>query len=213
MAILDHETDSGEHAPAISKRWKYATVFGNLALGIAELATGNARSLAVAADGLHNLGDAATYSMQSNDVLQTDMDAERVHRRRKIAHWAIAVSSGAIGIKAGLDLAGDASHEVNNVAAYAAGASLLYNGALLARLRQGIRTQHAELGSAIDCHQEDDLTKHLLRLDIPSAGLALGGVIAQKYGLQSAEQLAAIASGVLGVVAFRPTVSNLNHAH
>lgn len=209
-----HDGHSGhEHPPAITKRWKRAAVFGNFMLGCTELLTGNFRSLAVAADGIHNLGDSITYGIQSNDLLKTNISADKLKRRRKTAHWIIAVSSGAIGIKAGLDLASGIDKEANNFSLYAASASLAYNSALVLRLRSVVRQRHLELGPEIDCHREDDLTKHFLQLDIPSAALALGGVVAQKYGLANTEQLAAMASGALGVVAFRPTAGNLSHEH
>lgn len=205
--------DGSRHAPAITPLWKRMTVGGNLLLGSVELFAGNFDSLAVAADGVHNIGDAVTYNLQSDDLLRQDMSRMRLQRRRKAAHWIIAVSSGAIAAKAGIDLAGGASHQAQDLALYAASASVLFNGGLLYRLRQGITRQHKLLGPDIDCHREKDLTKHFLRLDIPSAGLALGGVVAQKYGFEDAEQLAGIASGLLGVVAFRPTRKNLAHIH
>jgi hypothetical protein len=200
------------HSPAISNGWKRTTVAGNLLLGAAELMTGNLNSLSVAADGVHNIGDAVTYNLQSNDILKGHT-ADKLQRRRRAAHWIIAVSSGAIGLKAGYDLTTDVEHAASNISVYAAGASCLFNGALLVRLRQGMRRTHQELGDDVDCHQEKDLTKHLLVLDIPSAVLALGGVWAQRQGYADAEQVAAISSGVLGVVAFRPTTANLSHDH
>lgn len=202
-----------DHPPAISRLWKRMTVGGNLALGGIELIAGNVTALAVAADGVHNIGDAVTYSMQADDILDTGMTQERLQKRRQIAHWLIAGSSAVIGAKAGVDLMGDVALEASDFAMYAAGASLVYNGGLLYRLRQGIARQHAAAGPETDCHREQDLVKHFMHLDIPSAALAVGGVVAQKYGVEDAGQLAGIASGVLGVVAFRPTAGNLNHNH
>lgn len=217
--MSEHEHPEGatgdihRHPPAISRKWKFATVFGNLALGGFELLTGNVRSLAVAADGLHNISDPVAYHMQCDDLLLHGANADKLTRRRKAVHWIIATTSAAIAVKAGGDLVHGSSHDVNDLSVYAAGISLLYNSGLFLRLRQGMRREHQEMETEAKCHDESDLQRHFLYVDIPSAALALGGVVVQKYGLQNAEQLAAMASGLLGAIAFRPTDANLNHGH
>lgn len=197
----------------ISKKWKNLTVFGNLALGALELLSGNFRTLSLAADGVHNIGDAVTYNIQSNDVLSKPINQETSLKRRKIAHYIIASTSGIVALKAGVDLMGDNNSIANDTSLYLAGASLAFNSGLFLRLKQGINRSHSEISSNINCHHEDDLTKHFLAIDIPSALLAIGGVIAQKQGFQDAEQIAALASGAIGVIAFRPTKNNLEHQH
>lgn len=91
---------------------------------------------------------------------------------------------------------------------YLAGASLLFNGLQYSRLRRSIKAWRRA-----ECHRAEDLTKHFLVVDLPSAGLALSGALAQQRGYADAEQIAAFLSGVAGMVAFRPTAANLKHEH
>jgi hypothetical protein len=190
----------------ISQRWKWATVLGNAAIGAAELATGNLSTMAVTADGLHNAGDAVTYHMQADNILNKKLTEAQRTRRRKIAHWIIGASSMAIAAKAGIDLSAGHEGVQHTGALYAAGASLALNGALFGRLRRNQKRQPARQHS----EHEHDLTKHFLAVDIPSAALAFGGALLQKYSVP-AEQVAAIASGLVGAWAFRPTKANLEH--
>jgi hypothetical protein len=191
------------HDPAISQGWKWTTVLGNAAIGVCELATGNVASLSVTADGLHNIGDTATYYMQAENVINTEIPDERRQRLRKIAHYVIATSSLGIGVKAGYDIATDQEHLQN---AAAASASLALNGFLFARLRRGMRRRAADHSSVY----ESDLSKHFWAIDIPSAALAVTGAVLQKYNVHI-EQAAAVLSGIVGAVAFRPTEKNLAH--
>lgn len=197
--------------PAISHRWKWATVIGNAAIGTAELATGNISTLAVAGDGLHNVGDSVTYYMQAEGALRPEMQPEKQERMRKISHWIIAASSMGISVKAGVDLGHvlfdtGLGHEegAHPASMYAAGASLALNGLLLTRLRKGLRAKKHQ-----NVH-EQDLSKHFWEVDIPSAGLAVVGASLQKYNV-GAEHIAAILSGFVGVKAFLPTEANLSH--
>ena len=213
MAETFHEhSDSHEHhaayEPAVTERWKWATVIGNAAIGAAELATGGTSTLSVTADGVHNLGDTATYYIQSEDVLHPEQHDSRRQRLRKASHWIIAVTSAGVGIKAGADLVID--HEAASHAAsiYMAGASLALSGALFTQLRYRMR----QLERAACTDGEHDLQKHF-QVDIMSAVLAVAGAIFHRYAV-NAEQLAAIVSGALGVYAFRPTKANLyGHRH
>lgn len=190
--------------PAISPRWKWATVIGNAAIGTAELATGNISTLAVAGDGIHNVGDTVTYYMQAEGALSPEMQPEKQERMRKISHWIIAASSIGISMKAGIDLGLGHEENAHSASIYAAGASLALNGLLLTRLRKGLRAKKHH-----NTH-EQDLSKHFWKVDIPSAGLAVVGAGLQKYNVE-AEQVAAIASGLIGAWAFRPTKANLSH--
>lgn len=194
-----------EHEPVITKRWKWLTVLGNAAIGAAELVTGNVSTLSVASDGLHNVGDTATYYMQAENILNPNLTEQRRKRMRKIAHWAIALTSLGVSAKAGVDLVSDQEHVPNPSTIYAAYASLALNGLMLARLQRGMRrkkSQHTEY--------EHDIAKHFWAVDIPSAGLAVAGAALQKYNVDI-EQTAAIASGLVGAYAFRPTEKNLAH--
>lgn len=207
-----NHVSSGNISP-ISKKWKYLTVYGNLALGVLELASGNFKTLSLAADGIHNIGDAITYNMQSNELIKRHDNLDVSNKRRKLSHYIIATTSGVVSLKAGIDLASNNSSMVSDTSLYIAGASLVFNSGLFLRLRQGINRNNSNASENTKNHHEDDLTKHFLAIDIPSAFLAVGGVIAQKHGFQDAEQIAALASGTIGMIAFRPTQKNLGHIH
>lgn len=194
-----------EHAAPISQRWKWMTVLGNAAIGACELVTGNMTTLSVTADGLHNVGDAATYYMQSENILNEGLDNDRKDRLRKLSHYIIAASSLGIGAKAGYDLAAGQEYAESAFAIYTASASLALNGLMFARLRRGIHKGHNHTTV-----YEKDLLKHFLAIDIPSAALAVSGALLQKYSIHI-EQVAAIASGLVGAIAFRPTKKNLSH--
>lgn len=201
----DHHHHHHEHEPVISKRWKWLTVLGNAAIGAAELVTGNLSTLSVASDGLHNVGDTATYYIQAENILNPNLTERRKKKMRKLAHWAIALTSLGVSAKAGYDLALDQEHAPNPTTIYAAYASLALNGLMLARLRRGMRNK----GSHHSEH-EHDIAKHFWAVDIPSAGLAVAGAALQRYNVDI-EQAAAVASGLVGAYAFRPTEKNLTH--
>lgn len=208
-----HEHDHGEalHPPVVSRRWRAVTVVGNMVFGALELAGGGLSSLAVTADGIHNVGDAATYHMQAGDLIHNHQ-GERLRRRRKIAHWVIATGSAIVAAKAGVDLASGAEHATEPLAIYAAGGSVALNAAVGLRLLARTRSAHAGLEEGVDCRQERDIMKHLA-LDGGSALAALTGAVLQRHGLAEAEQLLAVASGVAGAWMFRPTEANLAHEH
>jgi hypothetical protein len=195
-----------EQEPVISQRWKWMTVLGNAAIGMCELAAGNLSTMSVTSDGLHNVGDTATYYMQAENILDQNKSEERRLRMRKIAHWVIAATSLGVSAKAGIDLSIDHESASDPMTIYAASASLALNGLMLGRLRDGIRRKR---GAHASVH-ESDLTKHFLAVDIPSAGLAVMGAALQHYNVDI-EQAAAIASGLVGAYAFRPTEANLAH--
>jgi hypothetical protein len=197
-------TPASAEQAAISHNWKWATVLGNAVIGTAELTTGNISTLAVAGDGLHNVGDSATYYMQAEGALRPDMAPEKQQRMRKISHWIIAASSLGISMKAGIDLGLNHEDSAHSASIYAAGASLALNGLLLTRLRKGLKAKKHH-----NVH-EQDLSKHFWKVDIPSAGLAVVGASLQKYNVDI-EQVAAVASGLIGAWAFRPTKANLGH--
>jgi divalent metal cation (Fe/Co/Zn/Cd) transporter len=201
----DHPHAAPEHQPVISQRWKWMTVLGNAAIGTCELISGGFSTLAVTSDGLHNVGDTATYYMQSENILNPNLSERRRTRMRKLAHWAIAATSLGVSAKAGVDLGLNHESTPDPMTVYTAGASLAMNSLMLARLRQGRRkrTGHASV-------HEHDLAKHFWAVDIPSAALAFAGAILQKYNVEI-EQVAAIASGAVGAYAFRPTRKNLAH--
>ena len=202
----NHNHNPTEQEPVISQRWKWMTVLGNAAIGLTELATGNFSTMSVTSDGLHNVGDTATYYMQAETILNPNLTEQRRSRLRKIAHWAIAATSLGVSVKAGVDLSANHESAPNVATMYAAGASLALNGLMLARLRKGIRRKR----QSHETVYEHDLSKHFWAVDIPSAGLAVAGAALQHYNVDI-EQTAAIASGVIGAYAFRPTKANLAH--
>jgi hypothetical protein len=193
------------HESPISQRWKWMTVLGNAAIGACELVTSGTSTLSVASDGLHNIGDTATYYMQSENILNPNLNEKRKTRMRKLTHWIIAATSLGVSVKAGIDLGLQHENTPDPLTVYTASASLALNGLMLARIRQ--RRQNHEVQGNV---HERDLNKHFLAVDIPSAGLALAGAVLQKYNIE-VEQVAAVASGAVGAYAFRPTKDNLAH--
>lgn len=218
--------------PIISERWKWITVGGNLAAGVAELATGKIdrfdslaevwkdmfsggySNMSLIADGLHNVGDAASYYMQAENVLNKELSEQKRQRMRKISYWLIAASSLGISAKAGVEIPLGGEEAPNPLGIYTAGASLALSGLLLAsmqrkkRKRADQRPHHHHHGHD-DVH-EHDLAKHFWKVDIPSASLAVAGAALQKYNVD-ASHIAAIISGGVGAWAFRPTKKNLDH--
>jgi hypothetical protein len=195
-----------EEEPVISESWKWMTVIGNAAIGACELATGNLATLSVASDGLHNVGDTATYYMQAENIVNPNLSDQRRQKLRKVSHCIIAASSLGISIKAGFDMAHDHESAQNVGTIYAAAASLALNGLMLNRFRSGVRRRAINHTSTY----EKDLSKHFWAVDIPSAALALAGSVLQRYNV-GIEQTAALASGLVGAFAFRPTKANLSH--
>lgn len=204
----DHSS-STDKKPVISRTWQVATVAGNAVIGAAEILTGGGSSLSVTTDGIHNAGDAATYYMQTENVLNPKLTEEKIARRRKIAHSIIAGLSLAAAAKAGYDIQFDDETSHNPASLLAAGASLTLNAALMATLYRGINRKKREgtLGP-----NEKDLTKHLWAIDVPSAAIAVGGAVAQRYGVDDVESVGAVVSGLVGAYAFRPTRDNLDHS-
>jgi hypothetical protein len=202
------------HGPVISESWKWTTVIGNGVIGAAEMAVGGLTSvLSVATDGVHNAADTFTYWLQSKNILDRGLTDAQRQRNRKIANWVIAATSLGFAAKAGTDLALDHDTERNVLNVYVAGASLALNTLMFAGLRRGIQRRKRQNGNAELSHAEEDLKKHFLFSDMPSAALALVGATAHKYGVTDLEQTAAMASGVLSAYVFRPTKANLRHNH
>lgn len=195
---------SKDHPPVISKEFKWTTVAGNAVIGAAELFTGNISTLSVTADGLHNVGDTASYYIQTENILNAGYSEEKRHRLRKAAYWIIATTSMVAGVRAGIDLSLGHESTPHDGALYTASASLALSGIMLARLR---RRQSKRDYQTV---HEQDLAKHFWQMDLPSAALATLGAVLQKYNVDI-EQIIATASGAWGVWAFRPTTANLEH--
>jgi hypothetical protein len=212
-----HHHDHAHHReaqPIISRRWQVAAIVGNAVVGAAEIAGGLAASAySVVADGLHNGADVYTYWLQSKNLLQRHkLSEEKQQRNRKIAHWVLCATSVGVAAKAGVDLATDKESVHNTINIYTSAASVAFNGLLFAGLYRGIRRRKQAGGGGMD-HLEKDITKHFAYSDMPSAALALGGAYLHSKGMVGAEQMAAIASGVLSAAVFRPTKNNLAHDH
>ena len=139
------------------------------------------------------------------NILDSKKSDETKQKLRKVAHWIIAATSLSVSVKAGVDLSMSHENVPHAGTIYASGASLALNGLMLARLRKGVRRKNED-----ESVYEHDLSKHFWAVDIPSAGLAVAGAALQRYNV-SIEQIAAIASGVVGAYAFRPTKANLTH--
>ncbi len=105
-------TGLSDHVAVIDQNWKRITVAGNAVLGALELASGGTATLSVAADGVHNIGDAVSYAVQSDHVLKHHEDTDaRIQRRRKAVHWLISATSAGIALKAGVDLNTNTVHQ------------------------------------------------------------------------------------------------------
>lgn len=208
---MGHDHEKPLHEPAISWRWRTAAVAGNLIMGALELVGGRLSTLSVTVDGIHNIGDAATYNMQAGDVINHHQ-GDKLLRRRKIAHWIIAAGSAAAGLKAGIDLVNSEQELMEPLAPYAAGGSLAMTVLLATRLAWRTKREHSKLPDGTHCHVEKDLKKHML-LDGASAAAALAGVFLHKQGINYGEQAIGLASGAAGAWMFRPTRKNLDHAH
>lgn len=192
----------------VSNRWKWATVIGNAAIGLAEMISGNVTTLSVTTDGAHNfLGDSWSFYLQAENARNPNLTEQKRAQRRKLAHWAIASSSLAVGAKAGFDWVYNHEGAQHAAAFPAAAASLLLSGVLVTGLHRGLKTRGDR---PISVH-ERDLLKHFWQVDIPSAGLAVTGALLQKVNVDI-EQAAAVASGLLGAWAFRPTKRNLKNS-
>ncbi len=182
-------------------------------IGFVEVAVGGFG--AVAADGLHNLADAWVFKKQGNGLDEDDPDANR--QQRKVVYWTLASLSGAVAVKAGVDLSiGVSPHDGSDIGLYAATTSFVYNSALFVRLRQGTRRHNEKLGpemlNAAPNRNVSILRDHCI-VDVASAGFAVAGAAAQHYGFMGAEEAAAIAGGLLGVKVFMPTEARLADAH
>ncbi len=224
----DAANDHGHHhhhleqEPIISKHWKWAAALGNVAIGVFEgfgggvsgvLHSAGAGSTALAADALHNIGDGAGYFIQAETVLRrTTLSKEAVLKRRKLCHTIICLGSLAVAGKAGMDIALDHELSPDLLTVYAASASLALNSLLMANLYRGIRHRNKLARRTGILEAENDLIKHMAWVDMPSAVLALGGAVGQRYGIDIDAVLAA-ASGTLGAWVFRPTKANIAHDH
>lgn len=202
-----------EDRPLVGEGWKWTTSIGNFVIGAAEMLSGGVSFLSVTGDAVHNFGDAATYYTQANNVIHQH-EKEGASRREflhKAGYWVISAASAATMVKAGIDWKLDRQAEINNVAVYAASASLAFNGLLLAQLYEAKK----RLGGFKTVY-ERVLSKHFWAVDIPSAGFALAGALLQKHNVDI-EQGLGVASGLLGVYAFRPTKKNMQgggcHGH
>lgn len=201
----------------VSRRWQRFVVWGNTILAGAEIATGRLNNLAVLADALHNAGDAYTYHIQCENVLDNkQLDESKINKRRKIAHSIIAGGSLAVATTATYELLNNVNEEIGYGTIAVAGLSVAFNSLVATKpLRAVLSRRDNGHGHS---HSEKDILKHIGLVDMPSSVLALGGALAQKYNVDlagmSVEHLSAIASGGLGAYAFRPTEKNLHgHSH
>lgn len=193
-----------EHLP-LSKGWKYAVLAGNAVIGATELALGIGNSaLSVLADGVHNVGDVATYREQIENVSNKNRSEKRRQMTRRLSHWIISATSAGVGVKAGYDLVTGQESHWTTPSMIVAGASLALSGTLYSRLRSQMKN------TPTDSEHAKDLAKHFWGVDIPSAGLALAGAAVQRYSVP-AEQVLGVLNGALGAYVFRPTEANLTH--
>lgn len=214
-----HSHGAEQASRVIGHMWKWAAFSGNAVVGAAELFWGKLDTLAATIDGVHNAGDSVTYLMQANDVLYGGRYTEQQLRSRRRLAYSIISGLSLLGmVHVGYDLATHDETRHNPAVSYAAIASVALNGALLTKMQINKKRQERLYGPS-NCSGEHDLRKHMLAVDIPSALLATGGALLQRAGVEAdintftitAEQVAAVVSGGLGMVAFRPWGKNLDH--
>lgn len=201
----NHETSAaGEpHPSSISRGWQRLAVWGDAVIGLVQVTT---QALSVVIDGMHNLGDALAYRLQTENILNPNLTPERRAQRRKLSYWILSSGSVAVGVHAGIDRWTGHTPEVHNSALYAATSSMVLSGLMLAGLYRDVMKKPREDRS----EHEYDLVKHFWMADVPSAGLALTGAILQRHSIP-AEQWTAMASAAVGAWVFRPTKANLSH--
>lgn len=216
-----------ERPPLVTRGWKRVAVIGNVTAGVVDLIGGRVDRLfsvtdgaveAVIVDGVHNIGDAATYETQGENVLVHQHGEDEAHllRRRRISHSIIASGSLAVGIVAAVEFATKTEHLLHNYSIAAAAASVAINTGLAVKPLKGAWQRRR--GGIRLTDSEHDIVKHFTHVDLPSAALALTGALMHKYNLNisghGAEHAAAMLSSGLGVWAFRPSTENLlHHSH
>ncbi len=202
---------------------KWVTTLGNGAIGVTEMAIAQLNTLSTLADGIHNIGDFASYWLQFDTVHRGHMlDVETIKKRRRISHSFIMGLSFLAMAQVGCELLdGEKETHYNSNVMYAGAASLVLSGGVLAHMQlRAMRQKRDRHGIAPDCNSaaEHDIRKHLLLSDIPSAAMAVGGAWLQRNGYDmewgdvtvSAEQLVAVGSSALTAYFFRPTKGNLD---
>lgn len=189
------------------RRFKLPVIFGNIAIGAAEVLTGGSGALAVTTDGVHNVGDAISYAAQFE--ADETKNKRKIKRLRKFGHWVIASSSLMVGSKAMYDIATHADHNTHSASLFAATASVAFNG----YLARGIIPVVKEHGWKRLTGAQRDIVKHFAAVDAPSSVLAVGGAIAANAGANYASSTAAVVSGAIGAYVFRPTKKNLEEPH
>lgn len=205
----EHQEHQHEQPSAVTRKWQIGSVVGNALIGTAELATGHTSTLSVAADGLHNVGDAYTYYTQTENILSKKHSEEKKQKRRKLGYWILSGTSAAIAAKAAGDIVFDHDAPQNPLTLFSASASLALNSLLASTLYRNFKKNKKEGHKS---EHEHDIVKHLAT-DTASAALAVGGALAQKYGVSAIEPLAAITGAAITGWAFRPTKKNLEHSH
>ena len=206
--MTEHTHHHEQHHPKshVSKVLQRTIVGGNIGIGIAEALTAGSAS-AVWSDFGHNIADAYVYNEQLNNVREPDSPKATNYKRRKTMYTILSVSSAALAIKSGVDLAWDNDTTADPLAIYTAGASVVFNGGIgIARYRQ-MRQQQRERRT--HSHHDHDVNKHLA-VDSASAGLAFVGAVA---GASTLGPIAGIVSGMIGAKLFFPSEKNLRHSY
>lgn len=193
--------------PIITSAWEKAVISSNLSVGLAEIASAGTETMSVAVDGLHNLGDTASYWFQTQNILDRNISKEKRDKRRKLVYGIIFASSLLASGKSVVDLESNKDAKQNQNVIYPAASSVILNSSLFISLAIRIRRKSKEY---ILSHHDLDLIKHSI-LDSTSSVLALSGTILQQADFSKAENIAALTSGLLGAYMFRPTNKNLHN--
>jgi hypothetical protein len=183
-------------------------------------------NVAIAVDGLHGTAEIVIANAQITAAHETD-HIDDVKRRRLYATLSgLALMGGGL---AGLEMAGSINFgEVKPALDYlgmgAAGLSAVSAIGAAACLVHRARQKYGSFWDAPMTETEHDVTRHIVKLDAPSATMAAVSGLARIASLLSRskgfpidpevlEHGVGVASGVWGAYLFRPTKNNLEHHH
>lgn len=191
-------------------------------LGVAGSLFGESASMATFVNGLHDAGDSLSYWTQGQRIRHGEsFNAQRHETYKKIGHWSIFGTSAVAGVKSvydvGNSIVGNLEVATPSTASVVASlGSLAFAGSLAYASDRKIRQRQARMDDPHRTDAEKDWMKHVLKMDVPSSALAVGGVWAQSFGTPGGtvtEQILGVASAGLGMYLFRPTKENLTHDH
>lgn len=201
--------------------------FTNGLASVAELVFGVVGgNIAVAVDGMHGSAEIVVANAQIKAAHETDHIED--HRRRRIYSLLSGLALAGGGL-AGVEMTGSIDLGTTQpvldylgmgAASLSAASAIMAAGCLVHRTRR----KYGEFWHAPMTETELDVTRHVVKLDAPSASLAAVSSLARVASLfthskgfpidpETLEHGVGVASGLWGAYLFRPTRSNLEHHH